>query len=89
MKPIYGSRKDFRELFTVEVNTKKMCFSSVGRNGADQFVLMKSWDYNIGNAYSSNEEFYLLSLKEVKEYAQQAYYRGQLSEKEYDKFQKL
>lgn len=89
MKKIQCSHQDFCELFTVEVDNDKMRFTSVGKNGAGQYVLINSSDFNIGNASSSAEDYFLLTAEEVKEYAAIARSNGHISKRDYNSYREL
>jgi len=65
-KIITNGRHPYRELFTVSVNTQKLSFKAVGIDDEGNYILHESSTYNMGNAYGSSDDYYILSKSEYE-----------------------
>lgn len=59
----------YRELFTVSVNTQKLCYTAVGVDADGNYILHKSGTSNNSSGYGSWDEYYFLSKSEYERYA--------------------
>ncbi|MCR5814958.1 MAG: hypothetical protein K6G15_10790 [Desulfovibrio sp.] len=64
--------QDYEKLFSVSVDSEKRAFTAVGLGENGAYLLVESEEYNLGSAYDVVEQYYELSLSEVKEYAKEA-----------------
>ena len=84
MKKIDVQDYDYEKLFSVYLDNEKRMFKSVGIGENGEYILVESAEYNIGSAYDAIEQYYELTVSEVKEYAKQALSNKRISLAEYD-----
>lgn len=64
---------DYIKLFDAVIDKNKLYCETVGQDAAGSLILHTSATYNIGNAYSASDEFYVLTPEEYREYVARAY----------------
>lgn len=77
---------DYSKLFDVMIDTNKLCFETVGEDEYGNYILHSSGTYNMGNAYSSSDDYFILDEKEYLEYVKKARENGMLSWIKYRRF---
>ena len=77
---------EYSRLFDAVIDTNKLSSETVGRDKFGNLILHISETYNIGNAYSTSDEFYILTAEEYREYLGKARENKLISFFEYRKF---
>ena len=67
-----NSRYSYTTLFDSMTDTQKLICETVGKDEYGNYILHISSTYNIGNAYSTSDEYYILTVKEYKDRLEQA-----------------
>ena len=66
------TRYEYRKLFDVTVDREKLYSETVGKDDSGNLIFHKSSTYNMGNAYSTSDEFFFIDPDEYREYLDEA-----------------
>lgn len=84
MQKLSGGSPGFRELCEVETDEVNRSFSVVGMDASGRCLLKKSTEYNMGNAYSMLDEYFLLDRAEYLSCLRRARIAGNLSREQHE-----
>ena len=72
----------YKKLFDVLIDTNKLCFETVGRDGEGRLILHKSRTVNMSSAYGEENDYYVLSQEEFEDCARKACKNRHIGKKE-------
>ena len=62
------SHYEYTKFFDAVIDREKLSFETVGKDKFGNLILHISETYNIGNAYSSSDEYFILTAEEYRKY---------------------
>ena len=66
------SHYEYQKLFDAAIDNEKLRSETVGRDARGNLILHISETYNIGNAYSTSDCYYIISKNELSDYLKKA-----------------
>ena len=83
MTKIGAKHYEYEEWFTVAVDQQNRTCTVVGRDKEGRYILEQAGEHCIANVCCADNQFFLLSPSEMKNYARLALENGTLSEERY------